>query len=187
MNLRTLIKNFPILALLAMALPAFGFNPSSVPRHQKESPEQLEIEVTRIDEKKVKSGEIDCVAMEAQAKVTKVVASATGKKVGETIQIFWLIPQSDKAIGGGWPAKIKEGWYRAYLRVDGENPKRYMPAAYTGSFVAEKAEEAEAGEQGRISAVAGLPGRAAEQPEARRASATGLRVGSGCSGRGNRF
>ena len=138
MRTKVMLKTHLALALLALSLPALGFNPSSIPRNQKEAPEQLEIEVTKIEEKKVKRGEVDYVAMEVEAKVGKVVKSATGIKEGETVRISWLIPQGDVAIGGGWPAKIKKGQYQAYLRVDEKDSKRYIPAAYTGTFVAKE-------------------------------------------------
>ena len=91
--------------LLMLSLPVFGFNPSSIPRHQENAPEQLEIEVTRIEEREMKEGEMNVVVVEVQATVRKVVQSAAGIKEGQVIQVFWLIPQEDQGIGGGWPAK----------------------------------------------------------------------------------
>ena len=129
------MKNYLTLILLATALPAFGFNPSSVPRHQKEAPEQLEIKVTEIKESKVKTEYGEKLLMEVQAKVTKVVQSATGIKTGGTIQIYYEIPLGNPGIGGGWPDKIGKGNFKAYLMIEEENGKRYVPAAYTGTFV----------------------------------------------------
>ena len=133
-----MINTYLAFALLTLTLPVFGFNPSSIPRHQKNAPEQLEIEVTKIEEREVKEGDLKFVAMEVQATVRAVVESAAGIKEGQVIQVFWLIPQEDQGIGGGWPAKIQQGRYRAYLRAEKQGGKRYVPAAYTGSFVAEQ-------------------------------------------------
>ena len=133
-----MMKPFLTLALVMIALPAFAFNPRSIPRHQQNAPEQLEIEVTQIEEKKVTRGEMRFLSIEAKAKVSKVTESASGVEKGDTITVSWLIPLDEGAIGGGWPGKIKKGSYLAYLRADGKAGHRYLPAAYTGSFVADK-------------------------------------------------
>ena len=126
------------LIFLAISLPALAFNPRSVPRHQKNAPEQLEIEVTGLEEKEVKMDGMTYLSIKAQAQVQKVIKSATGLKSGKTIQVFWLIPQNDAGIGGGWPGKIQKGRHHAYLRADEKDGTHYIPAAYTGTFVAGK-------------------------------------------------
>ncbi|MEM7014119.1 MAG: hypothetical protein AAF585_21880 [Verrucomicrobiota bacterium] len=125
-------------ALLSLCLPALAFNPASVPRHQKNAPEQLKIEVTQIKEEKVVRDGIESLCIHVEAKVARVTKSDTGLKGGEVIQIYYEIPQSDAAIGGGWPGKIQKGSYDAYLLFDKKDGKRYLPAAYTGTFVPAK-------------------------------------------------
>lgn len=67
-----------------------------------------------------------------------MVKSDSGIKQGDTIKVTWLIPTSDAGIGGGWPARIQKGSYCAYLMFIKDEGKDYLPAAYTGSFVAVK-------------------------------------------------
>lgn len=142
-RMKTPQKSIPTLAVFTLALvsvwlPALAFNPASVPRHQKNAPEQLKIEVTQIKEEKVVRDAIEYLCIHVEAKVTKVTKSDTGLKGGEIIQIYYEIPQSDAAIGGGWPGKIQKGNYNAYLLFDKKDGKRYLPAAYTGTFVPAK-------------------------------------------------
>ena len=85
-----MMKPFLTLALVMIALPAFAFNPRSIPRHQQNAPEQLEIEVTQIEEKKVTRGEMRFLSIEAKAKVSKVTESASGVEKGDTITVSIL-------------------------------------------------------------------------------------------------
>ncbi|MEM7391279.1 MAG: hypothetical protein AAF492_02940 [Verrucomicrobiota bacterium] len=132
------MKKTITLLVLAFGLSAFGFNPSSIPRHQKNAPEQLLIDVTKVEKKKVQKHDMPHLEMTIHARVKKVTRSDSGLKPGKTFYVKGTWPAGSGAFGGIPAPDVEKGSYKAYRMVDKNDPKGYIPAAYTGSFVSTK-------------------------------------------------
>ena len=92
--------------------------------------------VTTVAEKEIVRDDQPYFALDVQAKVTKVVRSKSGLKVGDVIQFRYDIPDTRKSSPfGDWARKVSKGEYKAYLKADKADPKRYHPSALSGSFV----------------------------------------------------
>ncbi|MFK7909700.1 MAG: hypothetical protein AB8F34_03775 [Akkermansiaceae bacterium] len=127
--------------ILATALIAAALNTSAeIPiktqqAMQNSATEKVQIEVQNVKKKKMKRW--DCFDLDVKAKVISVNKSGTGVKVGDILNIRYIIHNPKvPPPSGSYPGEIKKGkTYMAYLDLSAKDKKVYSPAAASGSFV----------------------------------------------------
>lgn len=126
--------------LLLFSLSASAALPlKAIKRFQEKAPEHLNLKVTAVKEKNVKKGAAHYYSFSVEAKITKVLKSSSQLKEGDVITLNYDIPNMEKSPqAGDWAPRLKTGNYEVFLKKNKKGEKKFVPAAYSGSFLRER-------------------------------------------------